>query len=182
MNHVSRLSVALLSVGLSISANAMATSPVAQQQLNTLPVKTDVFNASDYVSSDQIKMFPMPDENMKQHIITLPSLSNEDEYMLEIQIGQNKLVDCNRHKLMGEIVQKTVEGWGYEYFQVDKIMTGPSTMMMCTEPKTTQFVMLGESIKENYDSRLPKIYYLPHDTQLRYRVWRAETPFNFSGQ
>jgi ecotin len=181
MNYVLPLSVVLLSTSLSISANVMATSPVYQEQLNTLSAKTDVYTASDYVSSEQIKMFPKPDDNMKQHVITLPTLSNEDQYMLEIQIGQNKLVDCNRHKLMGEIVPKTVEGWGYNYFQVDKIMTGPSTMMMCTEPKTTQFVMLGESIKENYDSRLPKIYYLPHDAQLRYRIWRAETAFSFSG-
>ena len=71
-------------------------------------------------------------------------------------------------------------GWGYDYYKVDKIMSGPSTMMMCTEPKTTQFVMLGESIKVKYDSRLPQIYYLPENTELRYRVWRAESPFNFS--
>lgn len=182
MNHVSLLSVTLLCIGLSTSTNVMATSPVYQDQLNTLSVKADVFSTSNYNSSEQTKMFPKPDKHMKQHVITLPALSNEDEFMLEIQIGQNKLVDCNRHRLMGEIVQKTVEGWGHHYYQVDKIMTGPSTMMMCTEPKTTQFVMLGESIKENYDSRLPKIFYLPDDVQLRYRVWRTETPFSFSGQ
>ena len=80
----------------------------------------------------------------------------------------------------GRDVQKiTLEGWGYDYYKVDKIMSGPSTMMMCTEPKTTQFVMLGESIKVKYDSRLPQIYYLPENTELRYRVWRAESPFNF---
>ena len=180
MINTSHIMAGFIGLSMTVSGSAMATSPIKQNELNTPSIQTGVFTASQPSTSEQIKMFPVAESGMQQHVITLPKLANEDDFLIEIQIGQNKLVDCNRHKLMGDVQKITLEGWGYDYYKVDKIMSGPSTMMMCTEPKTTQFVMLGESIKVKYDSRLPQIYYLPENTELRYRVWRAESPFNFS--
>lgn len=180
MLKTSHIMAGLIGLGFAVSGSAMATSPVKQEQLNTPSIQAEIFTGTQPSTSEQISMFPVAAEGMQQHVITLPKLANEEDFLIEIQIGQNKLVDCNRHRLMGDVQKVTLEGWGYDYVKVDKIMSGPSTMMMCTEPKTTQFVMLGESIKVNYDSRLPKIYYLPENTELRYRIWRADGPFTFS--
>ncbi|MCW3173731.1 serine protease inhibitor ecotin [Shewanella subflava] len=180
MINTSHIMAGFIGLSMTVSGSAMATSPIEQEQLNTPAVQTEVFTQSHPSTSDQINMFPVAASGMQQHVITLPKLANEDDFLLEIQIGQNKLVDCNRHRLMGDVQTVTVEGWGYDYVKVDNVMSGPSTMMMCKDPKTTQFVMLGESIKVNYDSRLPKIFYLPENTELRYRIWRADSPFTFS--
>ncbi|GGQ06907.1 serine protease inhibitor ecotin [Shewanella litoralis] len=161
---------------------SQATPKTDNDTLNTITVQTSVMSAENYQAQGDTKMYPAPQDNMVQHVLTLPKLNNESEYLIEIQIGQNKLVDCNQMRLMGEIHTLSLEGWGYPYYQVDSIIEGPSTRMMCTEAKKAQFISLNDAITQQYDSRLAKVFYLPKDVQLRYRIWRAASEFTFSGQ
>ncbi|WP_445778038.1 serine protease inhibitor ecotin [Shewanella sp.] len=161
---------------------AQATPKVDVNSLNSVAIGTSVMSQDNYQPQAETKMYPAPSTGMVQHILTLPTLNNESEYLIEIQIGQNKLVDCNRVNLMGDIRTLSVDGWGYSYFQVDNILQGPSTKMMCTDAKTAKFVVLNSSITQHYDSRLPKVFYLPKEAQLRYRVFRAIGDFSFTEQ
>ncbi|GGP64728.1 serine protease inhibitor ecotin [Shewanella saliphila] len=166
----------------SVSLACQATSKPNNDPLNAISIQSSVMNAENYQAQADTKMYPAPQGNMVQHILTLPKLNNESEYLIEIQVGQNKLVDCNKVKLMGEIETMSLDGWGYRYYQVDSIMQGPSTRMMCTDAKTAQFVVLNDSLTLAYDSRLPKVFYLPKDAQLRYRIWQIASDFEYSGQ
>jgi ecotin len=159
-----------------------AMPKVEQPQLQTLAIKTSVMDNNNYEAQAETKMYPAPNENMVQHILTLPKLNDESQYLIEIQIGQNKLVDCNKVRLMGEIHTLSLDGWGYPYYQVDSMIQAPSTKMMCTEAKTAQFISLNDTITQEYDSRLAKVFYLPKEAQLRYRIWRAASEFKFSRQ
>ncbi|MGS0727108.1 serine protease inhibitor ecotin, partial [Shewanella sp. 0m-11] len=133
-------------------------------------------------ATSETKMYPKPATGQEQHILTLPKLDNEADYRVEIEIGQTQMVDCNQHRLVGELKQHTVKGWGYSYYQVDKISEGPSTMMACFEQaKTEKFLKINADLMVKYDSRLPKVFYLPENTQVRYRVWKVESQFNYSG-
>lgn len=174
-----------LATGLLLTAatfSASATSPVKPDQTVQPMINAQVYSATDYVPQEASKMFPAPKEGQIQHILTLNTLDNEADYMLEIQIGQTKMVDCNKHGLAGELKQLSVEGWGYNYYQVDSINEGPSTMMACFDKALTeQFLPIQGSLKIAYDSRLPKVIYLPENSQVRYRVWKVEAPFAYSG-
>ena len=180
INH--HLQTLTLIVGCSLPFVATATTPVQYDDLNKISITSSMMRFDDYQQQQTTRMYPKPQQGMVQHILTLPALADEPLYMLEVQIGQNKLVDCNKVRLMGEIQLLTVESWGHPYYQVDSVMQGPTTKMMCTNAKTAQFVQLNDSIKLNYDSQLAKVFYLPEGTDLRYRLWKVAQQYRFSGQ
>jgi ecotin len=165
-----------------LSFNALATSPVQPNLNNDNAITTQSFTAADHQTQAATKMFPAPTAGMVQHILTLPALADESNYMVEIQIGQTKVENCNRQVLSGKITQHSVKGWGYNYYQVDSISEGPSTLMACMrrgEPNTV-FVPIEDDLKLSYDSRLAKVFYLPEGSEIRYRTWRVESPFSTS--
>ncbi len=54
-------------------------------------------------------------------------------------------------------------------------------MMACFDKaKHEEFVRIPGEYKLRYNSKLPMVIYLPKDAELRYRVWRADTVFNYS--
>ncbi|WP_299789575.1 serine protease inhibitor ecotin [uncultured Shewanella sp.] len=165
-----------------LSFNALATSPAHPNGHNQNMISNQVFSATNYQRLDATKMFPIPAEGMEQHILTLPRLSDESNYMVEIQIGQTKMLDCNKQMLTGELKQHSVKGWGYNYYQVDSITEGPSTRMACIHKAehAEAFVQIRDELKLSYDSRLAKVFYLPQGSELRYRVWKVESQFSYS--
>ncbi|WP_076409246.1 serine protease inhibitor ecotin [Shewanella sp. UCD-KL12] len=171
---------ALLAVSL-LSFNASATSPAHPSGLNQNIITSQAYSSSDYQEQEATKMFPMPEAGMEQHILTLPKLDDEANYMVEIQIGRTQMVDCNGASLMGELKQHSVQGWGYNYYQVDSMSEGPTTMMACfKQAEKEAFVQLRDELKIKYDSRLAKVFYLPEGSELRYRVWSVDSQFNIS--
>lgn len=163
------------------SFNVLATSEIKINGYHQNMITSQTIDSINHQADENVKMFPAPSEGIEQHILTLPKLANEADYMVEIQIGKTQLVDCNKHGLSGELTTLTVKEWGYDYYQVDSINPGPSTMMACFEKaKTEQFLSIPEKLMLKYDSRLPEVFYLPQGHELRYRVWRVDTKFNTS--
>ncbi|MGL4447308.1 MAG: serine protease inhibitor ecotin [Shewanella sp.] len=168
------LSLALFS----ISAAAVSPPPTG---VNAPMISVLSYTPHNYVAHEQTKMYPAPQIGTVQHILTLPQLENEQDYQLEIQIGKTQWVDCNRHSLRGELKEHTVEGWGYPYYQVDTVTPGASTRMACPEQdKQEVFVRIPGELKLQYDSRLPKVFYLPEGTELRFRTWKVDSLFQYS--
>ena len=141
------------------------------------------FTASDYQAQEATKMFPAPNEDMVQHIVTMTPLDNEAHFKVELEIGQTQMVDCNKHGLNGELKEVVLAGWGYTYYQVAEVSAGPSTMMACfDQAKTSVFVRIPQTLLINYDSRLPKVFYLPKGVELRVRTWQVSSDYLYSGQ
>ncbi|MCK8045494.1 serine protease inhibitor ecotin [Shewanella sp. 1CM18E] len=183
-NTTKQLGRTLLTTSLIFAAfsfNANATSPLHPSGLNQNMLTSQTYTQENYQGSDAIKMYPKPENGQVQHILTLPKLDNESDYMIEIEIGQSRMVDCNKHSLNGDLQQLTVQGWGYNYYQVNSITDGPSTMMACfDQAKTEQFLTIRSDLMLKYDSRTAKVFYLPENTQIRYRVWQATSEFDYS--
>ena len=97
-----KLKLALIASAL-LSTQVLAVSQPHPQGYNQNMITANQFDANSYQPQDNSKMFPAPKEGMVQHILTLPQLENEDDYMVEIQVGQTQVVDCNKHCLMGEL-------------------------------------------------------------------------------
>ncbi|WP_394129954.1 serine protease inhibitor ecotin [Shewanella maritima] len=139
---------------------------------------THVYQPNNHQPIESVKMFPAPANNMRQHIIVMPEQANETNFMIELQPGITMNADCNVRMMSGKLKAESLQGWGYQYFEMTRYMQGPTTMMMCNEPSTERFIPIGEPTQIRYNSRLPKVIYLPEDVELQFRVWQAPEAFS----
>ena len=126
---------------------------------------------------DKYSMFPEPEEGYVRYIVEVPKTENDYDHKVELMIGKTMMVDCNHHSFSGKIEKFPLKGWGYSYYKVSDIRSGPTTMMACREPKKEAFVSMrlpSEMELIRYNSRLGRVIYVPKGFEVRYRVWNAE--------
>lgn len=125
---------------------------------------------------EKVAPFPKAEKGMKRQVIQLPQQQDESALKVELMIGQTLEVDCNHHRLGGELESKTLEGWGYDYYVFEKLSGPVSTMMACPDgKKEKKFVTagLGDDAMLRYNSKLPIVVYTPSNVDVKYRIWRA---------
>ncbi|WP_212629843.1 serine protease inhibitor ecotin [Pseudomonas sp. KB-10] len=124
---------------------------------------------------EALKPYPAAAAGYSRHVIELPAQANEAEYKVEIIAGKTLEVDCNQQRLGGRWQEKTVEGWGYSYYELDRVGPAVSTQMACPDGSRKQaFVRVGgEPQLLRYNSKLPLVIYTPDDIEVRYRLWSA---------
>ena len=126
---------------------------------------------------EKVAPYPKAEKGMKRQVIQLTPEKDESTLKVELLIGQTLEVDCNKHRLGGELESKTLEGWGYDYYVFDKVTSPVSTMMACPDgKKEKKFVTayLGDNSLLRYNSKLPIVVYTPENVEVKYRVWKAE--------
>lgn len=122
----------------------------------------------------QIEMFPKAKEGYKQVYIQLPIVKNENDLKVEFFVGAEKMLDCNNHFLMGKVTSQDLQGWGYNYYEVESNGETGGTLMACPDQKKTKkFVSLQPEIVR-YNSKLPLVFYVPKDLEVRYRILRPD--------
>lgn len=133
---------------------------------------------------DDLKPFPEAANGFSRHVIRLAETSDEGNRKVEIRVGKNLMVDCNRTRFAGNLERHVAKGWGYPYYEL-KTPGGPvSTMMACPEdaPKTEQFVpVVGEGYLLRYNSKLPVVVYAPEGFTVRYRLWTTTDQYEDAG-
>ena len=126
---------------------------------------------------EKVAPYPKAEKGMKRQVIQLTPEKDESTLKVELLIGQTLEVDCNKHRLGGELDSKTLEGWGYDYYVFDKVTSPVSTMTACPDgKKEKKFITayLGEDGMLRYNSKLPIVVYTPENVEVKYRIWKAE--------
>ena len=126
---------------------------------------------------EKYSMFPKAENGYVRYIVVVPKTENDYDHRVELLIGKSMMVDCNHHSFSGKIEKFPLKGWGYSYYKVSDIKSGPTTMMACRWPKKEAFVSLhlpNDMKLIRYNSRLGRVIYVPKGFEVRYRVWSAE--------
>ena len=124
-----------------------------------------------------LKAFPKASEGMTRFVIELPhkERGEEDAFKVELIVGKTMMTDgVNKMRLGGSIDPKPLKGWGFTYYQVDRLGPAMSTRIgvPSDKPPVKAFVQ-GPSKLIRYNSRIPVVVYVPQDAEVRYRIWTA---------
>lgn len=125
---------------------------------------------------DDMKPYPLPEPGVTRAVFRVPAVENEQDRKVEILVGKTLLVDCNRTWFGGSLEKRVAQGWGYNYFVLEKAGGPASTRMACPpgEEKTEAFVPVqGEGFLQRYNSKLPVVVYVPDGFEVHYRIWTA---------
>jgi ecotin len=119
--------------------------------------------------------YPEAEAGFTRHVIHLSQQTDENNHKVEILAGKQLDVDCNRQRLGGTLEEKTLQGWGYNYYRLEAVKGPMSTMMACPDGKKTKaFVpVIGEGFMLHYNSKLPIVVYAPKGVEVNYRIWSA---------
>ena len=146
-----------------------------QSSLAALALGLSLSACATTSADDVLKPWPAASAGYSRHVIELPALDDENARKVELIAGKTMDVDCNRHSIGGRWQEKSVEGWGYNYYELSDVGQPVSTLMACPDnSRKPAFVQVGgEPVLVRYNSKLPLVIYAPSDIEVRYRIWAA---------
>ncbi|MFJ2279662.1 serine protease inhibitor ecotin [Pseudomonas sp. NPDC087803] len=125
---------------------------------------------------EDVAPYPKAENGFTRQVIHLPKQDQEENFQVEVLAGKTLEVDCNRQRLGGVLDEKNLEGWGYPFYRLEKVIGPMSTLMACppgTQKKRAFVPVVGDGFMLRYNSKLPLVIYAPKDVEVRYRIWSA---------
>ena len=125
---------------------------------------------------EDVAPYPKAEAGFTRQVIHLPKQDQEENFQVEILAGKTLEVDCNRQRLGGVLDEKNLEGWGYPFYRLEKVIGPMSTMKACppgSQKKRAFVPVVGDGFMLRYNSKLPVVVYAPADVEVRYRIWSA---------
>jgi len=130
------------------------------------------------MSTIDLSMYPNPPNGFKRICIELEPKDSEELCKIELIPGKKMKVDCNQHRLAGELLQKSIQGWGYSYYYFETKGLIISTQMACPEEELQEKYIASESKIMRYNSTLPIILIIPAGYDIQYRIWNGQEKTN----
>ena len=132
--------------------------------------------ANTMSQNEDLNPWPAAAAGETRHVIRLLAMEDEAAHGVELIVGKELEVDCNRHWFGGKLERQVVSGWGYPLYRLTSVAGPASTMMGCPdEGKLTAFVAVHlEDPMMRYNSKMPIVVYVPDGFSVRYRTWSAD--------
>ncbi|EPY41643.1 ecotin, partial [Angomonas deanei] len=131
--------------------------------------------------SDYKAPYPEPDSEYQRHVIYLdPKDESVEQQHLKIELLPGKTMyvdDESKYVIQGQIDEKTVQGWGYDYYVVQfgqVINKKTQDPVQPTGPERAFIPIESAGPTLRYNSKLPIVVYVPHGAEVRYRIWYDE--------
>lgn len=120
--------------------------------------------------------WPPAESGEIRFVIRLPAMDDETSHRVELEIGKEMEIDCNRHWFGGTFERQVVSGWGYPMYRLSGVAGPAATMMACPgESKRTAFVQVRlDDPFIGYNSKLPVVVFVPEGFSVRYRIWSPD--------
>jgi ecotin len=145
-------------------------------------------------AANDLQLYPPAQPGYERMVIRLPPLHDThppqvESIVLEIIVGQDLKTDgCNNYWFRGTLTKKTVQGWGYPYYEVvseSQAYNPWQTAMLCKDQygrrpqeQDTFVQMSGEGFLRAYGYSkvpiMPFVVYVPTGFEVRYRIWEAK--------
>lgn len=184
MARTSRLALILLIAFIAITLQTSPVSAFRHTRRNST-TSTTVTNTIANMATPAQRLadlkapYPEPRPDQRRYVIFLEPKGDHvelNDYKVELMPGRMENVDgANLHRVGGKVEEKTIQGWGYNYFEVTMMHTA-STLMMPLGPAAElkpRFVRMYVDQLYRYNSKLPIVVLMPKDSELRYRIWTA---------
>lgn len=133
-----------------------------------------------------LSRYPMPPAGQSRWVIQLPGVlpPNPDpamsaspaDWRVELIVGREVEVDCNRHFFSGRIASESLPELGTKVYRVGQVGPMASTRMACPPgaPKRRQFVVMGgKPFVVPYNASQPIVVFAPQELEVRWRLWKA---------
>ena len=145
-----------------------------------------LLGSSQLQASDNLQAFPVAEAGMTRHVLVLPAQANEHSLQVQLIVGKDLSVDAdNRYFFSGRIETQNIDGWGYTRYLVSDLGQLAGTLMAIdpAASKVERFITLGgEPYLVRYNSKLPLVVYVPAGSEVRYRIWAAQSPSHLIGE
>ena len=151
----------------------IATPLLANTQVSNINVGDKITPLTEA----DVKMYPQASDEKTRHVIALSPLSNENDAKIELRFKKTIPSDCNTRGWFGVVTENVVDGWGYQFYDVEASKNGPMTKMACEEaPSPKEQYLVGEYLID-YNSKLPIVVYTDKDTDVEVRVWQPTATY-----
>lgn len=143
----------------------------------TLTFMSSNISAQYVVDKMDLSVFPKPEKGYQKFVIEVPHSSIEDDgnKKIEFFVGKNVQVDkCNNQFLAGDLVEKDLKGFGYQYYDFKTTGNVATTLMGCGETGTISKFVTAKPVVKNYNGRMPIVVYAPEGYDVRFKIYKAE--------
>ena len=134
------------------------------KDLNIVPEMTKIDN-------EALKMFPEAKKGFVRKVIALEKMENENNYKIEFYTGKDFMVDCNYHRLSGELEKQSLKGYGYHYYEFSGSADLFSTRRACPDTSLVEKFISSTPVIVPYNRSVPLVVYIPADMDLRFNIW-----------
>lgn len=134
-------------------------------------------SAQSVIDKIDTSVFPKAQKGMVQYVIEVPhsSIDQDANKKIEIYVGQYKDTDkCNHQFLNGELVQKDLKGYGYQYYEFKTNGEIASTLMGCGDTGTINKFVTAQPQLTDYNGRMPIVVYAPEGYDVQFKIYKAE--------
>lgn len=134
-----------------------------------------------------LSAYPAPAAGERRWVVQLPGVlpptrdpalsSSPEDWRVELIVGRNLEVDCNRAVFSGRLRLQPVPGGDLSIVRVSGVTPVATTRMACPpgEAKRRAFVPMGSKpFVVPYNASRPIVLYAPDDLEVRWRLWKAE--------